>query len=196
MQGKTVNQVIASNVRRAMEEPRGGERWTYDQLARGLARYGVHQTRQNLNKKVRSEAGKEAAFTANELLAFSLVFERPLVWFLLPQPHHTVVGPGEDASAIPAASYLDHLFADPHSDVARRLEQLGASEALQDQRALHDHYVGAELGDLFAVEETLRKLADRFSAAAAATHDKLVSAYTAGANGPTYQEVAAKEEES
>lgn len=191
--GKTANQVVAANVRAALDEKRRAneKEWTYERVAQRLTDNGLPQTRQNVHRRFTGEAGKESAFTANELLAFSRVFEKPIVWFLLPQPHHRVVGASEERKALPVSAYLDRLFADPRGDVARRLEEIGKSEALQDQRALQDQYVAAELGDLAEVERTLRALADRFSVASHAVHTSLARAFADQPKGlPVYPDVS------
>jgi hypothetical protein len=174
MTGKTVNQVVAANARRAMAE----QGWSDAEVAKRLSDVGLPQTRQNVNKKFRSESGKESAFTANELLALSLVFDKPILWFLLPQPHHRLIGAGDQGGSRQITGYLDRLFADPNGDIAARLGELGASEALAEQRELRDRFVAEELSDLGEVEETLRRLADRFSQASHEVHKKLAHEYS------------------
>jgi hypothetical protein len=154
------------------EEGSRGERWSYHKLAQRLARYGVHQTRQNLHKKVRSEASKEAAFTANELLAFSLVFDRPIVWFLLPQEHHRLIGPGEDAPGIPADAYLNRLLA-ASDDVRGRLVEYERSGVWDETADLFERFVSVQLGE--AVREIASGLTSTYAQIA---KERLAAAYT------------------
>jgi transcriptional regulator with XRE-family HTH domain len=78
------NQVVAYNFR-AARELRG---WTQEETARRLARYiGQELPKASISGIERSFDGeRKRFFDAQELVAFSLAFDLPIVWFLLPPP--------------------------------------------------------------------------------------------------------------
>jgi hypothetical protein len=77
-----LNQVVAYNVR-AARELRG---WTQDELAIRLEPYlGQRMTQAGVSSIERAWDGdRRREFDAHELLVFAMVFELPIVWFLLP----------------------------------------------------------------------------------------------------------------
>jgi hypothetical protein len=77
-----VNQVVAYNVR-AARELRG---WTQDEFATRLEPYiGQRMTQAGVSSIERAWDGeRRREFDAHELLVFAIVFELPIVWFLLP----------------------------------------------------------------------------------------------------------------
>jgi hypothetical protein len=79
-----LNQVVAYNVRVA-RELRG---WTQDELAVRLEPYlGQRMTQAGVSSIERAWDGdRRREFDAHELLVFAMVFELPIVWFLLPPP--------------------------------------------------------------------------------------------------------------
>jgi hypothetical protein len=79
-----LNQVVAYNVR-AARELRG---WTQDELAVRLEPYlGQRMTQAGVSSIERAWDGdRRREFDAHELLVFAMVFELPIVWFLLPPP--------------------------------------------------------------------------------------------------------------
>src|ERR671919_660698 len=79
-----LNQVVAYNVR-AARELRG---WTQDELAVRLEPYlGQRMTQAGVSSIERAWDGdRRREFDAHELLVFALVFELPIIWFLLPPP--------------------------------------------------------------------------------------------------------------
>jgi transcriptional regulator with XRE-family HTH domain len=78
------NQVVAYNFR-AARELRG---WTQEETARRLAPYiGQELPKASISGIERSFDGERRRFfDAQELVAFSLAFDLPIVWFLLPPP--------------------------------------------------------------------------------------------------------------
>lgn len=79
-----VNQVVAYNVR-AARELRG---WTQEELAERLERYlGQRMTQAGVSSIERAWDGdRRREFDAHELLIFAMVFDLPMIWFLLPPP--------------------------------------------------------------------------------------------------------------
>lgn len=79
-----VNQVVAYNVRLA-RELRG---WTQEELADRLEPYlGQRLTQGSMSAIERaSEGERRREFDAQELVVFAMVFDLPVIWFLLPQP--------------------------------------------------------------------------------------------------------------
>lgn len=79
-----LNQVVAYNVR-AARELRG---WTQDQLALQLEPYlGQRITQAAVSSIERAWDGeRRREFDAHELLVFAMVFDLPIIWFLLPPP--------------------------------------------------------------------------------------------------------------
>jgi hypothetical protein len=79
-----LNQVVAYNVR-AARELRG---WTQDELAIRLEPYlGQRMTQAGVSSIERAWDGdRRREFDAHELLVFAMVFELPIIWFLLPPP--------------------------------------------------------------------------------------------------------------
>lgn len=79
-----LNQVVAYNVRSA-RELRG---WTQDEFAERLAPYlGQRMTQAGVSSIERAWDGdRRREFDAHELLVFAMVFDLPIVWFLLPPP--------------------------------------------------------------------------------------------------------------
>ena len=79
-----LNQVVAYNFR-AARELRG---WTQEDVAERLAPYmGQRPTQAAVSAIERAwESERRREFDAQELLVFSLVFDVPIVWFLLPPP--------------------------------------------------------------------------------------------------------------
>jgi len=78
------NQVVAYNFR-AARELRG---WTQDHVAYLLAQYlGQQLPKASISAIERSvESDRRREFDAQELVAFALTFDLPIVWFLLPPP--------------------------------------------------------------------------------------------------------------
>jgi transcriptional regulator with XRE-family HTH domain len=120
-----VNQVVAYNVR-AARELRG---WTQDDLADRLAAYtGMRPTQANVSAIERAWDGdRRREFDAHELLIFSLVFELPIMWFLLPPPgDHRLMS----NTSRPVDELYMHLVGRPDQlePVLDRLRQLGVTE--------------------------------------------------------------------
>src|SRR5579872_7006880 len=104
-----LNQVVAYNFR-AARELRG---WTQEDVAERLAPYmGQRPTQAAVSAIERScESERRREFDAQELLVFSLVFDLPMVWFLLPPPgdHRTM-----RATTRPVNELYAHLLGMPH----------------------------------------------------------------------------------
>lgn len=79
-----INQVVAYNLRMA-RELRG---WTQEELADRLEPYlGQRLTQASVSAMERAWDGtRRREFDAHELLVFAMVFDLPIVWFLLPPP--------------------------------------------------------------------------------------------------------------
>lgn len=79
-----LNQVVAYNVR-AARELRG---WTQDDLSERLESYlGQRLTQAGVSAIERAWDGdRRREFDAHELLIFAMVFDLPIIWFLLPPP--------------------------------------------------------------------------------------------------------------
>ena len=79
-----LNQVVAYNVR-AARELRG---WTQEEFADRLAPYlGQRLTQASVSAIERAWDGdRRREFDAHELLVFAMVFNLPIIWFLLPPP--------------------------------------------------------------------------------------------------------------
>jgi transcriptional regulator with XRE-family HTH domain len=79
-----LNQVVAYNVR-AARELRG---WTQEQFAARMEPYlGQRLTQASVSAIERAWAGeRRREFDAHELLVFAMVFDLPMLWFLLPPP--------------------------------------------------------------------------------------------------------------
>lgn len=79
-----LNQVVAYNVRQA-RELRG---WTQEELAARLEPYvGQRLTQAAVSAIERAWDGdRRREFDAHELLVFALVFDLPIIWFMLPPP--------------------------------------------------------------------------------------------------------------
>jgi hypothetical protein len=79
----TAHQLVAHNLRRAREE----WKWTQERAAQALEPYlGKRWSPASFSIAERSadEDSRKREFDANELLAFSRAFERPLAWFFTP----------------------------------------------------------------------------------------------------------------
>jgi len=79
-----LNQVVAFNVR-AARELRG---WTQEELAAQLEPYhGQRMIQAGVSSIERAWDGeRRREFDAHELLVFAMVFDLPIIWFLLPPP--------------------------------------------------------------------------------------------------------------
>jgi hypothetical protein len=120
-----LNQVVAYNVR-AARELRG---WTQEDVAQRLAPYmGQRPTQAAVSAIERAwDSERRREFDAQELLVFSLVFDLPLVWFLLPPPgdRRTM-----RSTTRPVNELYAHLLGMPHQldAVYARLRELGVAD--------------------------------------------------------------------
>jgi len=128
-----LNQVVAYNVREA-RELRG---WTQDDFAAHLEPYlGQRLTQAGVSSIERAWDGdRKREFDAHELLIFSLVFDLPIIWFLLPPP-------GDDrlmrATTRPVNELYAHLLGMPHQldDLYDKLRRLGQADPDHTDAAL------------------------------------------------------------
>jgi transcriptional regulator with XRE-family HTH domain len=128
-----VNQVVAYNVR-AARELRG---WTQEEFAERLEPYlGQRLTQTSVSAIERAwDNDRRREFDAHELLIFGLVFDLPLIWFLLP--------PAGDHRIMRATTrQVDELYAlvmgHPHQmePVFARLRELGIHDPSAAEEAV------------------------------------------------------------
>ena len=120
-----LNQIVAYNVR-AARELRG---WTQEEVADRLEGFlGQRLTQAGVSSIERAWDGdRRREFDAHELLIFALVFELPMVWFLLPPP-------GDHRLMRTTTRPVDELYMcllgrpDQLEPVYARLREIGVSE--------------------------------------------------------------------
>ena len=115
----TPNQIVAINLRLARKE----KGWSQEQAGTAVAPYlGEEWSKARWSQAEKADDPTSVrGFTANELVAFSLTFQRPLIWFLMPPPpegEHDAPLPAlvgvDDDGGVPLNEYLDLLYvADP-----------------------------------------------------------------------------------
>ena len=130
-----LNQVVAYNFRRA-RELRG---WTQDEAAMALEPLiGQRLPQASISAIERAyEGDRRREFDAQEILAFALAFNLPLVWFFLPPPgDHR---PLERTTSIVSELYGIVFGRDDHlGPVYDRLRQLGIDEPTDVDRTIED----------------------------------------------------------
>ncbi|MGO9874555.1 MAG: helix-turn-helix domain-containing protein [Acidimicrobiia bacterium] len=120
-----LNQVVAFNFR-AARELRG---WTQDELAERLEPYlGQRLTQAGVSSIERAWDGdRRREFDAHELLIFAMVFDLPIIWFLLPPPddHRLMRG-----TTRPVDELYMHLLgrSDQLEAVYARLREIGVTD--------------------------------------------------------------------
>jgi transcriptional regulator with XRE-family HTH domain len=120
-----LNQVVAYNIR-AARQLRG---WTQEELADRLEPYlGQRLTQAGVSSIERAWDGdRRREFDAHELLIFAMVFDLPIVWFLLPPPgdHRTM-----KSTTRPVDELYAWLLGQPHQlePLYERLRQLGITD--------------------------------------------------------------------
>jgi len=120
-----LNQVVAYNIRKA-RLLRG---WTQEELADRLEPYlGQRLTQAGVSSIERAWDGeRRREFDAHELLIFAMVFDLPILWFLLPPP-------GDHRVMRSTTRPVDELYAwllgrpDQIEPVYERLRQLGIAD--------------------------------------------------------------------
>jgi len=120
-----LNQVVAYNIR----EARLLRGWTQEELAGRLEPYlGQRLTQAGVSSIERAWDGeRRREFDAHELLVFAMVFDLPILWFLLPPP-------GDHRVMRSTTRPVDELYAwllgrpDQLEPVYERLRQLGISD--------------------------------------------------------------------
>jgi len=120
-----LNQVVAYNIRQA-RQLRG---WTQEELADRLEPYlGQRLTQAGVSSIERAWDGeRRREFDAHELLIFAMVFDLPIIWFLLPPPgdHRTM-----SSTTRPVDELYAWLLGQPHQlePLYQRLRQLGITD--------------------------------------------------------------------
>jgi transcriptional regulator with XRE-family HTH domain len=131
-----LNEIVAYNFR-AARELRG---WTQDETARALeGLLGQRLPQASISAIERAyEGDRRREFDAQEILAFALAFDLPLIWFFLPPPrdhrnlHHTsnIVSElygivfGQESQLGPVYDRLRQLGIDEPTQVDRTIENL------------------------------------------------------------------------
>ncbi len=120
-----LNQVVAYNVREA-RQLRG---WTQEELADRLEPYlGQRLTQAGISSIERAWDGdRRREFDAHELLIFAMVFDLPILWFLLPPPgDHRLMR----ATTRPVDELYTWLLGRPEQlePLYERLRQLGIAD--------------------------------------------------------------------
>jgi len=120
-----LNQVVAYNIREA-RQLRG---WTQEELADRLEPYlGQRLTQAGVSSIERAWDGeRRREFDAHELLIFAMVFDLPILWFLLPPPgDHRVMR----STTRPVDELYAWLLGEPRQlePVYERLRQLGIAD--------------------------------------------------------------------
>jgi transcriptional regulator with XRE-family HTH domain len=128
-----LNQVVAYNIR----EARLLRGWTQEDLADRLEPYiGTRLTQAGVSSIERGwDSDRRRAFDAQELLVYSLVFDLPILWFLLPPPDDDRFLKGVTARA----SHLYQLMLgtpDQLEPVYERLRALGIREPTEAERTV------------------------------------------------------------
>ncbi len=120
-----LNQVVAFNFRSA-RELRG---WTQDEMAERLEPYlGQRLTQAGVSSIERAWDGdRRREFDAHELLIFAMVFDLPILWFLLPPPgDHRLMR----ATTRPVDELYMYLLGRPDqlAPLYARLREIGATD--------------------------------------------------------------------
>lgn len=164
----TADQVVAWNFKEARNEEGLTHREVADRLLPYLSRKGKPWSRAHVHALENSwKSGTQTRhFNADHLFAFSMVFDRPPTWFLLPPPQAVRIkteqgrtveigGREEDQSAVLAYHYLERLFLDAGA-MKKRLEELGKDNVeWRAEAEIYDNHVREALGDLSIVENRL-----------------------------------------
>ena len=128
-----LNQVVAYNVRAAREL----RRWTQDEFAERLEPYvGQRLTQASVSAIERAWDGeRRREFDAHELLTFAMVFDLPIIWFLLPPP-------GDHRLMRATTRPVDELYAwlvgrpDELPPIYDRLRAVGITEPTEAEAAV------------------------------------------------------------
>ena len=130
-----LNQVVAYNIREA-RQLRG---WTQEELADRLAPYlGQRLTQAGVSSIERAWDGeRRREFDAHELLIFAMVFDLPILWFLLPPPgDHRVMR----STTRPVDELYAWLLGLPHQlkPLYQRLRQLGITDPTTAEKTVEN----------------------------------------------------------
>lgn len=128
-----LNQVVAYNIREA-RQLRG---WTQEELADRLEPYlGQRLTQAGVSSIERAWDGeRRREFDAHELLIFAMVFDLPILWFLLPPPgDHRVMR----STTRPVDELYAWLLGQPQQlePLYQRLRQIGITEPTTAEEAV------------------------------------------------------------
>lgn len=128
-----LNQIVAYNIREA-RQLRG---WTQEELADRLEPYlGQRLTQAGVSSIERAWDGeRRREFDAHELLIFAMVFDLPILWFLLPPPgDHRVMR----STTRPVDELYAWLLGQPHQlePLYERLRQIGITDATTAEEAV------------------------------------------------------------
>ena len=128
-----LNQIVAYNIREA-RQLRG---WTQEELADRLEPYlGQRLTQAGVSSIERAWDGeRRREFDAHELLIFAMVFDLPILWFLLPPPgDHRVMR----STARPVDELYAWLLGQPHQlePLYERLRHIGIADATTAEEAV------------------------------------------------------------
>ncbi len=128
-----LNQVVAYNVR----EARLLRGWTQEDLADRLEPFtGTRLTQAGVSSIERGwDPERRRAFDAQEILTYALVFDLPLIWFVLPPPedHRFIEGLPARASDLYKIIIGRHDQLEP---VYQRLRELGIREPTEAEAAV------------------------------------------------------------
>ena len=128
-----LNQIVAYNIREA-RQLRG---WTQEELADRLEPYlGQRITQAGVSSIERAWDGeRRREFDAHELLIFAMVFDLPILWFLLPPPgDHRVMR----STTRPVDELYAWLLGEPRQlePLYERLRQIGITDPTTAERAV------------------------------------------------------------
>lgn len=128
-----LNQVVGLNIRLA-RELRG---WTQEELADRLEPYlGQRLTQASVSAIERAwDSDRRREFDAHELLVFAMVFDLPMIWFLLPPPgDHRLMR----NTTRPLSELYAWLLGTPHQlePVYERLREYGIAEPSAAEEAV------------------------------------------------------------
>jgi hypothetical protein len=128
-----LNQVVAYNIR-AARELRG---WTQDEVSERLEPYlGQRLTQAGVSAIERAWDGdRRREFDAHELLIFAMVFDLPILWFLLPPPGDARL---MRATTRPVTELYAYLLGRPEQLVPlyRRLHEIGITDPTVAEQAV------------------------------------------------------------
>lgn len=153
------DQLVGANLRRARE----AKGWTQSKAAAECAPYlgGETWSVARWSQAERSAAGERVRpFSASELVAFATVFDRPLIWFLLPVTEdaddlETIDDMSVGDEVIDLSHYLDLIW--PHIDITRTADDDPSVGVLEKRLASLSILAGFDLKE--RIQASLEPLA-------------------------------------